>query len=425
MAKNPKHVTGQLVDQVVDLKRTLGQFGRLIEISLSLNSTLEQDRILPSIIETASEVLDCEAVSILLYDEASGELRFAASTDLDPEELEKISVPLDNSIAGTIFLHNTPQLINNVKRDQRHFDEVGKKVDFESRSLIGVPMRIRENVIGVIEGINKHDGTFVMEDLDILSVIASQAAVAINNARMMSSLQQAYDDLAKLDKVKSDFIAIASHELRTPLTHILGYAQMLQDEATADGTAGAAQRVLKSATKLQTLVEDMTNMNMLETRTQELDLKPVAVQQMVVDIYKEMLTVFETKQIKVHFDLAKLPVMINADENKLGRAFYNAFNNAVNFTPEGGKVIVNVSHDAAHAHVSIKDSGPGIPAEELETIFDRFYQVESHMTRSFGGMGLGLPIARAMVELHGGRMWAESGGPGTGATILFTLPLAG
>lgn len=424
MTNNPEHVTGQLVDQVVDLKRTLGQFGRLIEISLSLNSTLEQESILPSIIETASEILDCEAVSILLYNEDSGELRFAASTDLDPEELATISVPLENSIAGTIFVHNTPQLINNVKRDERHFEEVGKKVDFESRSLIGVPMRIRDKVIGVIEGINKHDGTFIMEDLDILSVIASQAAVAINNARMVAELQQAYDDLSKLDKVKSDFIAIASHELRTPLTHILGYAQLLQEEA-ADGTAGAAQRVLKSAMQLQSLVEDMTNMNMLETRVQELDLKPVAVQQLVVDTYKELLTVFQTKFIQVHFDLAKLPVKINADAGKLSRAFYNAFNNAANFTPKGGKVTVSVSHDAAHAHVSIKDSGPGIPAEDLEHIFDRFYQVEGHMTRSVGGMGLGLSIARAMVELHGGRMWAESAGAGTGATILFTFPLVG
>ena len=140
---------------------------------------------------------------------------------------------------------------------------------------------------------------------------------------------------------------------------------------------------------------------------------------------EELRTVFETKQIKVHFDLAKLPVMIQADAPKLSRAFYNAFNNAVTFTPDGGKVVVNVSHDAAHAHVSIKDSGPGIPIEQLETIFDRFYQVEGHMTRSFGGMGLGLPIARAMVEMHGGKMWAESAGPGTGTTVLFTLPLAG
>jgi signal transduction histidine kinase len=424
MAKDPKYVTGQLVDQVVDLKRTLGQFGRLIEISLSLNSTLEQDRILPSILDTASEVLDCEAVSIMLYDEDRGELRFVASTDLSPDELEKIKVPLDNSIAGTIFLHNTPQLINNVKRDQRHFEEVGEKTDFEIRSLIGVPMRIRERVIGVIEGLNKHDGTFIMEDLDILSVIASQAAVAINNARMMASLQEAYDNLAQMDKVKSDFIAIASHELRTPLNHILGYAQLLQEEA-ADGSGGAAQRVLKSAMKLQSLVEDMTNMDMLETRVQELDLKPVAVQQLVVDIYKQLINVFQTKFIKVHFDLAKIPVKVNADSAKLGRAFYNTLNNAANFTPKGGSVNVKVSHDAVHAHVTIKDSGPGIPAADLEHIFDRFYQVEGHMTRSFGGIGLGLPIARAMVELHGGKMWAESPGPGEGTTVLFTLPLAG
>jgi signal transduction histidine kinase len=424
MTKNPLDATGQLVDQVIDLKRILGQFTRLIEISLSLNSTLEQDRILPSILETASEVLDCEAVSIMLYDEKTGELRFVASTNADPEELAKIPVPLDNSIAGTIFLHNTPQLINNVKRDERHFEEVGKQIDFESRSLIGVPMRIRDRVIGVIEGINKNDGTFQMEDLDILSVIASQAAVAINNARLMEDLQEAYDELTQIDKVKSDFIAIASHELRTPLNHILGYAQLLREESGSE-SGGAAQRVLTSAMQLQSLVEDMTNMNMLETRAQELDLNQVAMQQVVVDTYKELIRSFQTKDITVEFDLDKQPVTVEADPAKLGRAFYNAFNNAATYTPEGGRVTVRVHAEGGQALVSISDTGPGIPKEELDNIFDRFYQVESHMTRSFGGLGLGLPIARAMVEMHGGRMWAESGGKGKGTTIKVTIPLAG
>jgi signal transduction histidine kinase len=423
MTDELKRTTGQLVEQIVDLKRTLGQFGRLIEISLTLNSSLEQDRILPEILDIATEVLDCEVVSIMLYDENESKLRFVASTGSDPEELAKIPVPLDNSIAGTIFLHNTPQLINNVKRDSRHYKEVGEEVDFETRSLIGAPMRIQERVIGVIEGINKLDGTFVMADLDILSVIASQAAVAINNARLMESLQEAYDELSNIDKIKSDFIAIASHELRTPLTHVLGYAQLLQEE-TEGRSSESVKRVLKSARKLQSLVEDMTNMNMLETGAQELELEEVAVQQLVVDNYKKLFEYCKARRVQVEFDLDKQPVLINADPEKLGRSFYNALTNAVTYSPEDDTVTVCVTKDDSQAHISIQDNGRGIPPDELESIFSRFYQVESHMTRSTGGLGLGLPIARAMVELHGGRMWAESDGTGTGTKILFALPLA-
>jgi signal transduction histidine kinase len=424
MTDELKRTTGQLVEQIVDLKRTLGQFGRLIEISLTLNSSLEQDLILHEILDIATEVLDCEVVSIMLYDENESKLRFVASTGSDPEELAKIPVPLDSSIAGTIFLHNTPQLINNVKRDKRHYKEVGEEVDFETRSLIGAPMRIQERVIGVIEGINKLDGTFDMADLDILSVIASQAAVAINNARLMESLQEAYDDLSQIDKIKSDFMSIASHELRTPLTHILGYAQLLQEE-TEGRSHESAKRVLKSARKMQSLVEDMTNLNMLETRAQELALEEVAVQQMVVDTYKQLLKYFQARKVQVDFDLDKQPVLINADADKLGRAFYNAFNNAATYSPEGGTVKVCVKKDGTYAHISIQDQGRGIPRDELEKIFGRFYQVENHMTRSTGGLGLGLPIARAMVELHGGRMWAESDGQDKGTKILINLPLAG
>ncbi len=423
MSSKPLPGTGQLVDQVVELKSTLGQFARLIEISLTLNSTLDLDNILYSILETASDVLACEAVSILLYDETTEELRFVASTDSKPEELSKIAVPLENSIAGTIFLQNAPQVINNLSSHPMHFQMVSKRLKIENKSLIGVPMRIRDQVIGVLEGINKKDGNFGMEDVDILSVIASQAAVAISNARMMQSLQAAFDELRQIDKLKSDFIAIASHELRTPLFHILGYAQLLKEETQGESSENA-QRVFESAKLLQSLVDDMTNMNLLEMRAQELDKQKIPAQVVLAAAYQEVRPAIEAKKQRSSIHLPKAPIFIMADQEKLTRVFINVLNNAVRFTPEEGQIEIRLSRQENHAHFSIQDNGIGIPPKKLDSIFNRFNQVESHMTRSYGGLGLSLPIARGLVELHGGKIWAESEGIGKGTRIVATLPVS-
>jgi signal transduction histidine kinase len=419
----PQHDAEQLVEQVVGLKRMLGQFGRLIEISLTLNTTVDQEELLNFIIDTGTEILDCDAISIMLYNEIEHELRFAASSGANPEELANIPVPLDASIAGTIFTENRPEVINNVAADPRHFKNVGKETETLTRNLVGVPMRIQDKITGVMEAINKHDGDFTQEDRDILMVIASQAAVAINNANLMGSLQSANTQLSNIDKIKNDFMAIASHELRTPLGVLLGYATILQEDASGGELGSHANKVLNSALKLRSLVEDLTNMTMLELGEEELLLNRVPIQQIVANAYTEVQSTLETKKHTPHIHLPKEPIYVMADAGKLEKAVTNLLNNAIQFTPIGGQIVINVSKDDKYAQVSITDSGAGIPPHELENIFDDFYQVEGHMTRSIGGMGLGLPIARGLIELHGGRIWAESEGEDMGATFNFTLPV--
>ncbi len=424
MANQQAFSTDQLVDQVFELKKTLGQFTRLIENSLTLNSTLDQEVILNSILETASDLLECEAVSILLYDEDHDVLNFVASTDSDSDALFRIPVPIDESIAGTIFLTNTPQIINNLSIDPRHYEYLSEKLNIENKTLVGVPMRIRDKVIGVIEGINKREGVFTQADSDILSVIASQAAVAINNARMLESLQAAYEELSQIDKIKTEFISIASHELRTPLLHILGYAALLEEESGGESSENL-QQVLKSAKLLQDLVEDMTNMNLLESRSHRMDTKKIPLQRVVKEAYQEVQAAFKDQRIETHWHVPEDMLMVHADLSKLKQAFVNVLGNAVRFTPEGGRVEIQIKQVQNQAQVSIKDNGIGIAPHQLETIFDRIRQSGQPTIRSYGGLGLGLPMARGLIQLHNGKIWAESEGKNKGTTILCTLPLAG
>jgi signal transduction histidine kinase len=411
-----------LAAEVGELRRMVVRLSRLVEISVTLNSTQKLSRLLEFLIGSATDLLESEAASILLVDEKTQQLYFAASTGSDPAELRGIPVPLEGSIAGTIFREDRPLIINEVSEDPRHYRRVGEKIHFETRSLIGVPMRMRDRRIGVIEALNKRRGTFNEHDLQTLSIIASQAAVAIHNANLIDALQRAYDELGKLDKLKSDFIAIASHELRTPLGVILGYAALLKEDAD-QATSEHASAVLNSALRMRALIEDMTNMNMLRIGSAEMALSVQLLNPLLEAASDELAMLIRAKGQSLTQRLPPEPLQAMADGPKLIMALTNLLNNAMRFTPSGGKIDLNLERHGAEAWMRVHDTGMGIPADQLERVFDQFYQVEDHMTRRHEGMGLGLAIVRAIARAHGGRAWAESQGAGRGATFTIAVPL--
>lgn len=413
--------TGKLMSPA-EMHQTVRQLARLVEVSVTLNSTLDPNQLLRYIIQVAADLLGCEATSILLYDEKRGELIFTAASGTDPDKLAEIPVPIESSIAGTIFTTNKPLVINDVEKDPRHYSQVGEQIQFRPRSLLGVPMRIQDRVTGVLEALNKRDGDFNDADVNILSVIASQAAVAIHNAQLVNALQEANDELRRVDKIKSDFMAIASHELRTPLGVILGYATFLQEEAQGE-MSDHATAVLNSALKMRTLLEDMTNMNMLQMGAAKLNLQVIPTQEIIQAACREASPTAEAKgqSLSVHLPVKEL--LIKADREKMELVLGNLLNNAVRFTPNGGTITVTAKSYRQEVWIDVQDSGVGIPPEEMGHIFEQFYQVEDHMTRHYGGLGLGLAIAKGIVELHQGRIWAESAGKDKGATFKIALPI--
>lgn len=176
-----------------EVHRMLRKMERLMEINITLNSTLQLKQVLDLIIAKAVEMLECEAGSILLYNREKDCLYFSASTSADSKALAQIPVPLSDSLAGTIFSKNTPLVVNNVDKDIRHNSSVAAQVHFRTHSLLGVPMRIQDRMTGVLEALNKKQGTFTKEDVKILTAIASQAAVAIENAQLIQALQESYE----------------------------------------------------------------------------------------------------------------------------------------------------------------------------------------------------------------------------------------
>ncbi|MGC9356604.1 MAG: ATP-binding protein [Anaerolineae bacterium] len=407
--------------QVQALRARCDTLEKMVNVSRLLSSTLNLDRLLRIIIRTAEDLLDSEAASILLEDRRTGGLQFAAATGSSAEELRRLEVPIEGSIAGTVFRSGKSLIVDNVNADPRHYVEVDRQAQFETRSILGVPMRLHGSTIGVLEAINKLDGTFDDGDAAILRILASQAAIAIHNARLVSDLRAANERLSEIDKLKSDFISIASHELRTPLGIVLGYAALLQEDVSGN-LGDAAKGLYRGATQLRSVIESMTNLNFLQSEGLQLDLETVTLQDVLVEACDNWQLLAQGKGQQLLQRFPDAPVCVEVDPLRVMTVLDVLLDNAVKFTPSGGVIEVTIRPQTGRVAVCVTDNGVSIPRDELERIFEPFYQVEEHMTRKYGGLGLGLTIAQRIVQLHGGSIWAENL-PQRGSRFTFCLPI--
>jgi signal transduction histidine kinase len=287
-------------------------------------------------------------------------------------------------------------------------------------SILALPLLNKDRAVGVLVLDKVAEAEpFTDGDAELLNVLAGQAAIAIENARLFEERERAFRELEKMDHMKSEFINIAAHELRTPLSLVLGYAGLLEEDA--EGLAKSyAQSITQNALRLRSIVEDMTNLRYLELNQSTLELAPVDLRHIVrlaLDVVDR--GVLWDVRVETNFPESVTPVPVDAQ--KLDLVLSNLLTNAYKFSPQGGKVLVSIQEREADLVVSVKDEGPGIPASEHANIWKRFYQIEHSLTRAHGGIGLGLAIVKGMVELHGGRVWVESA-EGQGSAFYFSIP---
>jgi signal transduction histidine kinase len=296
-----------------------------------------------------------------------------------------------------------------------------------THSELALPLISRGQVIGAMTVQSDQEAAFTEVDIATLQTMADQVANAIENARLYAQVQQDIEELRKLDELKSDFVAVVSHELRTPLTSVIAYSETL-----LQGRVGAltsqqqhfVEVIRQGAYEQLRIVDDLLDLSRLESGRMTFRLEETFLAPIVEEVLQTATPMAESKNQRLINQVpAGLP-LIRADPDRVRQVLLNLVSNGVKFTPPEGRITVAAEVVASDAvQVAVHDTGIGIAPEHQHLIFEKFTQVEKPLTRQHRGIGLGLPIARVLVELHGGRIWVEST-PGQGSTFYFTLPLA-
>jgi signal transduction histidine kinase len=401
---------------------------RLLETNRVLSSTLDLEPLLQTVVDVASELTDSEVASLLLYDPEIQQLRFAASPWFQKTSLQSMTVPLDRSIAGQVFREKRPIVVQEGNKDPRLYRSVGEQVGLATRSMLAVPLVFHERPIGVLEALNKRGGVhYTGEDVSVLETLAAQAAVAIENARLLHQVQTQYERLASLDQMKGDFIAIASHEFRTPLGLILGHAAFLQDGATPD-VAEHLSVIIRAAERLKDILEELSRLTHSDQGVTRVNLQVFPVKEFLDEVTVKFKAAAKEKYLSLDTECKPGGLLVEADRQKMQIALGNLIDNAIGFTNTGGHVLVaayaeeaDAAERAGYVDLEVVDDGIGIPSAKIGKIFERFYQVENHMTRHRGGLGLGLSVSKSMAELHHGRIDVESV-EGKGSRFCIRLP---
>lgn len=244
---------------------------------------------------------------------------------------------------------------------------------------------------------------------------------------MMKDLKEDMAKLQIVDRMKTEFLSMVSHELRTPLTPIKGYLFMLLSGKMGEMSEhqkATLETINKQSEHLHSLIDSLLDLSRLELGKPILINKaPVLIESVIREVVDTFKYQAKENKIELFMELQENLPTVMGDIIKLNRIVVNLIGNAIKFTPEGGEIRIRVSAADASIRVEVIDNGLGIASDKLEKIFEKFYQVDSSSTRAAGGMGMGLPIARELVELHGGRLWAESEGIGKGSRFIFTLPV--
>jgi signal transduction histidine kinase len=402
------------------------QTTRLYTLSAALSEAVTLDAVAKAIVRQGKVVAGASAGSVTLLADASHfDTLYAEDYARQPVEAWH-RFPAERGFCATAAVDTRrPVFIASFAEWQQQYPgSAAMAADGGYASAVALPLLVEGSPIGVLSFHFTAPVNFDDQYRAVLTSVAHHAAQAIDRARLYEAAQHARVDAEAANRSKDDFLSIVSHELRTPLSAVLGWATMLRSHKLDEGrTSAAIEAICRNATRQAHLIDDLLDVSRIVAGRAALDLQDIELAPNVRGAVETIMPLAEAAGL--HVQVTPLAaVRVVADPHRLEQVFVNVLGNAVKFTPAGGTITVEATRSGDSVDVRVQDSGRGIDAAFLPHVFDRFRQADSTAARSAGGLGLGLFIARRLVETHGGQIRVESDGEGRGATFTVSLPVA-
>ena len=403
-------------DATVDeLKLRIKRLVAINEVVYDINRSFEIDICVKKFIEKISAILTAEISSLMLLDKKKDELVIRIAKGMKDDIVKNAKIKLREGISCWVAKEAKPLLIEDVKKYPQFRTGTGR--GYKTDSFISVPLMVGSEVLGVVNVTDKIDKTrFTKEDLDILVSIANNAAASIKNSIH-------YEELKRLNKVKSDFLVVLSHELKAPLINVKGSIDVLLKDSY-DILNEDQRRFLSIAKnnieRLLRLIDDLLDISKLESGVVSMKRDKFDISNMIRSVATSFKPELEKKSIDLHL---KLPEenLIWGDSDRLEQVFNNILSNAIKFTPQRGRIEFTFEDIGDNIRIAMSDNGPGISKENLPKVFDKFSSLCVADSGVVKGTGIGLSIAKDIVEMHRSSIWVESE-LGKGSRFFVELP---
>jgi signal transduction histidine kinase len=424
LVRNLEERNAQL-SQALEREAATGEILQVINRSPTL-----ADPVFEAILGNALRVCGAHLGSLFLYDGES--FRLVAHRGAPAEWVEKRRTPLrpgPHTGLARAVMEQRPVHILDVTADRAYEEQdPTRRETVESlgaRTGIWVPLLKEDRPIGVVTMWRRDVHAFTQSQIDLLVTFAAQAVIAIENVRLFKELEEKSAQLAVVSRHKSEFLANMSHELRTPLNAVIGFSAVLGERLFGELTEKQEEYVRDiqaSGMHLLSLINDILDLSKIEAGRMELELAEFALRPVVEDAVTLLKERAQRQGIEIQLDIDPALGQIRGDERKFKQIMLNLLSNAVKFTPEGGSVSVCAKMNGTMIQVAVSDTGPGIAPQDQAAVFEEFKQVGPASAGKAEGTGLGLPLTKKIVELHGGELRLDST-PGRGSTFTFSLPI--
>ncbi len=397
----------------------------LREINLAATSTLSLQPMLNLLLETIQRLLPYSALLVWLKDPVSGDWKRAACRNLDEEDWMGRALPAVPKLVLAAAESKNAVVISDIRSDPRTLDRA-----FYQRngliSYLGVPLLTKGETLGLLVFLTRAAHEFTEDEVQFLSSVASQAAVAIHNSQLYEKIQTQARALEEANKLQADFTAMIAHDLRSPLSNVIGIAEMMDQGLfgpLSEEQKNWLGRMRNNAKNLVSLVSDFLDVSKLESGRIELHRALTDVADLACATVANYKSVAAAKMIALTYSGDPSIPHIEVDARRLDQVITNLITNAIKFTNEGGRIQVRVlPGQEKEIRIEIQDSGVGIPRAEIAKLFQKYRQADNARALADKGTGLGLVICKMIVEAHGGRIWIDSD-EGKGTTFSFTLPI--